>query len=705
MKSHAHAHPAAPAVAHPLRLAAACLTLAFAAAPPGLSSGPGAALAQDNPAPLVVPAELTPAIDLKDVRIGMKGYGLSVFAGDQVEPFPFEVQAVVPTSSPQRAVVWVRCTSERMLRYGPVQGMSGSPMYVWTDGEPEVLGQGGKLLGAFAYGFADTNECVAGVQPIAYMRETGARMQDEPASASTAGAPAHPTPGRDARLARGMAAGYVQAAADWGPRERFPALASATLLDRWSAHASTPRLTELDLAALEAWAARASHAAGGDATPPPADAAMTPLALPMSAGSPQTAALLGPVLAPAGLAPYASGGLLAGTPAPSIDPNTPIEAGSVLAIPLVVGDVDLGAYGTVTEVLPDGSVLGLGHSMFGRGDIDMPLATGYVHFVVSRRTNSFKLAGSLKVVGRLLRDEQFGVAGVPDPEPNLPYAPVTVEVDLPDRDAETFEFHVFADPVLGASLLAAAVAESLNAVIEPGELHTVGVEAKLTFAGGRTIRTQTEVVSSGAGEAVGAVAPYAQIVAFNPIETAPLTGAEIRLTVQEKLDAVQILGGRLSRDQALPGETVELAIDLKPADGPIRTVQVPIEIPEDTPPGPYPVVVADPASYMMLQLASDPSLEHVRSLDDIVRQVNALASIDARQLHVLTQRSQDQGLAVAGRLLPGLPGSKAALLADAPRTDIAPAPSFQSRTLPADGVVQGAFSMLLVVPDPEEESE
>ena len=51
---------------------------------------------------------------------------------------------------------------------------------------------------------------------------------------------------------------------------------------------------------------------------------------------------------------------------------------SVLSIPLAFGDSDLSAAGTVTDVLPDGSVIGFGHAMFGQGAIGLPITNGFI---------------------------------------------------------------------------------------------------------------------------------------------------------------------------------------------------------------------------------------------------------------------------------------------------------------------------------------
>ena len=73
------------------------------------------------------PAKPTPILPFDQVRVGMKGYGLTVFHGIAIEPFAVEVVSVMRDFAPKKGVVWVRCPDERMQLTGPVEGMSGSP--------------------------------------------------------------------------------------------------------------------------------------------------------------------------------------------------------------------------------------------------------------------------------------------------------------------------------------------------------------------------------------------------------------------------------------------------------------------------------------------------------------------------------------------------------------------------------------------------
>ena len=84
--------------------------------------------------------------------------------------------------------------------------------------------------------------------------------------------------------------------------------------------------------------------------------------------------------------------------------------GACLAVPLVSGDITMSVYGTVTEVRGD-KVYGFGHSFLGYGPVDLPMATGKVHTVVSSMLRSFKLASIVETVGALTIDEGAAIFG------------------------------------------------------------------------------------------------------------------------------------------------------------------------------------------------------------------------------------------------------------------------------------------------------
>jgi hypothetical protein len=102
-----------------------------------------------------------------EIKIGMTGYGKTVFRGTTIEKFDIEVLGVLKNGAgPKYDMVLIKCRHPIVDKAGIIQGMSGSPIYIVTDKEKEPEG---KLIGALAYGWSFCNEPLAGVTPIEMM--------------------------------------------------------------------------------------------------------------------------------------------------------------------------------------------------------------------------------------------------------------------------------------------------------------------------------------------------------------------------------------------------------------------------------------------------------------------------------------------------------------------------------------------------------
>lgn len=107
----------------------------------------------------------TEIMPVKDIRPGMKGYGLTVFQGTKPEKFEFEVIGILPNYKPHYDVILVRNSHPTLAHTGNFHGMSGSPMYI-----------DGKLIGAFALGFQTfPKDLIGGVTSIEAMIADGSR--------------------------------------------------------------------------------------------------------------------------------------------------------------------------------------------------------------------------------------------------------------------------------------------------------------------------------------------------------------------------------------------------------------------------------------------------------------------------------------------------------------------------------------------------
>ena len=602
---------------------------------------------------IAIPERATPTLGVDALERGMKGYGMTVFAGGEPEPFAFEVVAVIRRSSPGRAVIWVECTDPRLVESGPVQGMSGSPMYVWDDAGAAAAdrtpGEGGKLIGAFAFGYAFSKRCYVGVQPIRYMRELTDAATGDPAAAATAAT--RQAPPRHARRTLDTLRGFD----------------GLTGLTR----------ARLDLARRLLPGDEGEH----DAHPTPAtpgpfgERDARALRLPLDLGSPQLAQLAAPLLEPYGLAPVAGG--QTGTPAPASlqhggghgnadDPDAPdaapptIKPGAALAVPLIMGDWDAAAAGTVTDVLPDGGVLGFGHPMMNGGDTALPLATGVVHFVMPSLQISFKQSSRRDVVGTLRRDAAAGVAGGPGVD--FQTARVHVRVDQAGVEPRDYRYDVVELPGMTPTFAAIAALQSLTAVQSSPLENTTRLRATMRFDTGHALELDTLVPLAQPQSLVGDLLMPMAMMTTSGFKPARLTELDVRFDVTPEVRQAVIADATLASAVVAPGEALEITARLQPYNQPLRTETLTLRVPPDVPEGDYVLTVGDAQTYLGMTLGSRPHLVNPGSLDDLAAVLQRMIGVDNDRLYAVMQLN-NQAVAVGQSELPRLPSSRAAMIA------------------------------------------
>ena len=109
--------------------------------------------------PAPAPGEPLPTIGLDEVKIGQRGYGLSVFAGGEPERFDVEVIGVMRNVSPDMSYILARLSGRGLESSGVAAGMSGSPVFL-----------DGRLAGAVSFGWPFSKEAICGITPIDLMR-------------------------------------------------------------------------------------------------------------------------------------------------------------------------------------------------------------------------------------------------------------------------------------------------------------------------------------------------------------------------------------------------------------------------------------------------------------------------------------------------------------------------------------------------------
>ncbi|MCX7766936.1 MAG: hypothetical protein N2246_09575, partial [Candidatus Sumerlaeia bacterium] len=101
------------------------------------------------------PPEIFP---LRDIQVGMKGYGLTVFKGTEISRLEAEILGVLRGFFPQQDIILARLSAPELKDIGVIAGMSGSPVFIED-----------KIIGAVAYGWSFSKEPICGITPIENM--------------------------------------------------------------------------------------------------------------------------------------------------------------------------------------------------------------------------------------------------------------------------------------------------------------------------------------------------------------------------------------------------------------------------------------------------------------------------------------------------------------------------------------------------------
>ena len=459
-------------------------------------------------------------IPLSEVQPGMTGYGLTVVAGTEISRFEVEVVAVLDEPGEENDFIVVRVSGPAIARSGGVaQGMSGSPVYL-----------GGKLAGALsraAAWSADRERPLALVTPIEAMLRVleevaPPKNQPAPSQGPRASGIGEPSPMFLASpvMASGLSPRALAALAN-GVDLRAPGHALSDLLPPW--RAAVPGLLELGASRV--------------------------LASPSASGQ-------GPAL--------------------DLVPGGPVGVG------LAVGDVSVGALGTVTLV-EDGAVLALGHPFLFTGPSRYFLTEAYVLDTVAAYDFSYKLGTMGEVRGGVFADRLAAVAGVVGRVP----AGITTSFrvrDLGRGREKTLTVKVVDEPRLIALLLYVAGLEAADRALDRIGPGTVTVQYTLTGRNLPRPLSRKNVFLSTQDVALYVpweMALVADALAYNEFADPGLTAVTLQATVQPGFAATEIVSVVTDRPSYAPGDRVRFEVTLRRWRGGVEAWEGWLEIPDD----------------------------------------------------------------------------------------------------------------------------
>ncbi len=584
---------------------------------------------------------------------GMKGYGLTVMHGGKIEKFNVEIIDVVRNFTAGTNAILIKCSGLGLEESGIIAGMSGSPVFIQ-----------GKMIGAVAFGWGMSKEPIGGVQPIRQMLSIKAEKNPSNASAQAGGA-------------------------------------------RWAGNGFLAK----QAAALPGWHTL-TQSLKNRVKPPNADTPsapdMQPLLSPLmvGGGSAKTVAMLRDALAGTGLYPLESGSAGA-TPQPGekelggigqLQPGEiKLEPGSAIAVPLVTGDMDLSAIGTVTEVRGN-KVYAFGHAFNGDGATDLPIATSYIYTVMPNLNISFKMGTSLATTGSLVTDEETGIVGIQGPAPAT--VPVTFTVKHTDGTVNnTYHYQLVPTPKMMPELLTAIVSESLIAHRALPREYTARMKGELHFtssAGPVTVHLDSLGTTQSFNPNI-AILPVA-LLADNPYEDLRLKQVTLEATVENDNRSGEITSVTVNRSSAAPGDDVRAVVRVQPYH--LAPVDVPltVHIPLDATDGEYQLTVGSSAMALEEETAYAPQRFDPQNVASLIKAVQHI--LDYRPEHLYATLVMNvSGAAVAGHEYHHLPASRLAIYASDRRNDVLPVFEVAKAEVDAGSVIAGGGQTFTLIVD------
>lgn len=379
-----------------------------------------------------------------------------------------------------------------------------------------------------------------------------------------------------------------------------------------------------------------------------------------------------------------------------LDDVTGFKAGGVLAIPLVSGDISMAAIGTITEVLGE-KVYGFGHGFLGYGSVDLPMATGLVHTVVSNLSFSFKLASAGPISGAIRHDENFGVYGTIGARAKLIPLRIVIKRYNDPQGERVYNCKLavnrFYTPVM--LQLALIGAGQMLGPLPPD--HTVNYKGAIKLDKFGTINFEN--VSSGriftevAGEAMNAVS----LLMNNPFGKVKINSIDFEINIETRNRLANVMSLDLSDYRVKAGDTIKVNAVVKSHMSKKSMHQFQVKLPEKLAPGKYKMMIGGSYDYSMSLRKAKPYNYIAKDLDSLVAAIKRILSLRRSRLYAVVALGTG-GIVVQETEMPNLPATKTILLTSKKRTTTSsPYHHRLEQNIPIDFVVLNSKTLQIIV--------
>jgi hypothetical protein len=575
------------------------------------------------------------------LRPGMIGYGLTVMRGAKIQKFKVKIIDVIKDFQPDMNVILVRCYGLGLQKSGIIEGMSGSPVYI-----------DGKLIGAIAYGWPYSKDPIGGVQPIRQMLRI-------------------PMPNKMAERQEGGGS-----AISWllnkATRSDVPGF--STLISRVYPH--------------QLWTQ--SPARRSDSS---SSGGIRMLSTPLMISSADSSVLrfLRQGLRGSGLTALSGGG--AGVDSKLggeglLKPGAlDLRPGAAISVPLMSGDMDMCAIGTVTAIVHD-HVYAFGHRFFAQGPTHLPVAGAYIFHVLPIYKSSFKLGDAAgPIQGSLLMDQETGIMGILGPKPAS--VPITVRVEYHHPTwVKVFHYNLYPNRNTTVESIGAAILGSMAAkrnLTKKNGKYTVHISGDVHY---RNFSLPVDYrATTGNFDPTSVLLPIA-ILNDNPFHDLAFKSMDFNISIHGTSHAVSLISASVARRVVKPGGTLVIYARLRPEHQHSFTAVIRLVVPVGTPKGVYNLQISSRSNLLIDNASIFPQYFTALSTASLKRSIRYITSFKSDRLYAQLVLNT-HGLTVGSTSMPNLPASRLTIMTENPPANVYPLPNSIATSVPLPGVLAG----------------
>ncbi len=390
---------------------------------------------------------------------------------------------------------------------------------------------------------------------------------------------------------------------------------------------------------------------------------MTEVATPVSFNGFSAATLerFAPQLRTLGLEPR-QGISMGGAPSDTMGDPSRLSPGSMISVELMVGDMSVGADGTLTAI--DGNqVYAFGHRFLSIGSTAMPFTRSDVVALLPNLSTSFKISSARELMGVISQDRDTAITGSLGARAAM--TPLDISVIDEGKAVGDYHMRIVNDRLLTPYLFQMAVASALDATERSTGAMSVRMVGSIEFENRadkveiRNIYGAEGAVSAGAALGAATTLSYVMQGGFDSLKVKRVS---LRLETSSRKKALTIGQVYASKREVKPGETVEVTALLDGEDGVELLRKVSYKIPAGAPVGTLYFTVSDGSQESIADMRQTIADTPV-SASQLIETVNKLRSNDIAWVRVWRA---ERSYAVQGEEMNNAPPSLALVIGGAP---------------------------------------